>query len=266
MGLLINAEARIDHGRVSPTATANSPHKLECDDGEIYVVKPTLPDRQFANELIAFAIANLLQLPVFDAALVTITPALISVSRALATARYAPGVHFGSKMPKAPHFNFLSVSPALVTSNFRNKDDFYKLVLFDDLVLNVDRERNAGNLVAVEISNGTPQSLDFFAIDHGYALGGPGWTAAILDAQPLVALAPVLGVVRDVITSRNKLVGEAHVAAQLTPRFQQAVEEARTGLGQGDIDAVVRLLAQRAPALPAWAGGPPYATKLPMMV
>lgn len=57
-------EARVDRGMVK--ASFNSPHRIECSNGQIYVVKPRRGDRQFANEILAFIIGRKLGVPIYQ--------------------------------------------------------------------------------------------------------------------------------------------------------------------------------------------------------
>jgi len=236
---LTNTEAKTDRGRAILDRTLNSPHKFDCLDNNTYVVKPALPDRQFANELLGLALGTILGVPLFDAALVNISSALMQASPLLATSDYKPGIHFGSRVPNSENFNFRNVSPALVKSNIRNAEDFYRLVVLDELSYNGDREPNPGNLVAVRLHDSAPQ-LEFFAIDHGFLFGGCAWTTQSLDACPLTPLIPVMAVVQEVLTSRARLVTVAHEAAALAIQFSATVNQARTNLSADEKAAVVR--------------------------
>jgi hypothetical protein len=223
-----------------------------------------MPDRQFANELLGIALGTVLGVPLFDAAFVSISPALMQASPPLAAARYAPGVHFGSRMPSAAHFNFQNVSPILVRSNISNVDDFYRLTVFDELSYHQDRAGNPRNLVAVQLHAAIPQ-LEFFAIDHGLLFGSHVWTVATIDATPLVPIVPVMAAVKEVLTSRARLAAAAHEAASLLSRLSAAVDQARTNLTADEKAAITRLLSRRAPQLEAWATGPAYSNGLPML-
>ncbi len=257
---LFAVEARVDRGRLSPDDTANSPHRISCDDGNDYAVKPKGADRQFANELLAFAIGSLVDVPVFDAALVTISDSLRAASPPLA-ARFNAGIHFGCRIPKDQHFNFKNVSPALVASSIRNKDKFYRLAMFDELIANTDRGSNLGNLVAVETNEVEPRH-EFYAIDHGHAFTGASWAAEALLAHVPAPLFPVLDVVKDVLTSKADLLGSADTIQGLAHRFQETIASARSSLNSQDREAVLYLLTSRSGRLADWVAGP-YALRLP---
>ncbi len=262
---LTNVDARIDLGRVVPDNTLNSPHKFRCGDGNIYVVKPTLPDRQFANELLGLAIGNLLSIPLFDAAFVNLPAVLVQNSPLLIAGKYTAGVHFGSKMPREQSFNFKAVAPGTIRNNIANVDDFYRLVIFDELTFHGDRANNPGNLVAVE-SFPAPPRLRFVAIDHGYLFGGASWTEVSLRASRIVPIIPVMNVVQEVLTSRARLTSIASEASALIARFTETVNNARSSLSDGDRQAIVRFLTDRAPELAGWVSGPSYSGKLPLLV
>jgi len=57
---LESTEARVDRGVVKQTF--NSPHRVECSNGDIYVLKPRRQDKQFANEVLAIALGEALAL------------------------------------------------------------------------------------------------------------------------------------------------------------------------------------------------------------
>lgn|ERR1700693_520163 len=242
-------------------ATANSPHRFSCEDGNDYAVKPRSADQQFANELLALALGTLVGIPLFDAAIVTVTVSFLVTSPA-ATALYAPGIHFGSRVPTTHFFNFDNVAPALVQTHIRNANEFYRLAMFDELIANVDRANNRRNLVAVELYPDQPKN-DFFAIDHGHTFTGPGWTVSALETHVPMPVYPVLNVVRDFLDSRARLDGDAQHVAGFLADFEAAIDAAQSGLDDRARRAVLHLLTLRAPQLSAWIATPGYAAHLP---
>ena len=254
-------EAREALGRVSKNATANSPHLVRGDDKIVYVLKPSGTDRQFANELLALALANLAELPIFDGALVTVPTQLWQNADAEFRARYAVGVHFGSRRPDQLHFDFWNVSPALIRAHIRNFGEFYTLTAFDELISNSDGGGNPGNLMAVQ--KHTDPRRTSFAIDHGHAFTGPAWLVEQLEGHVPVPVYPVLGVLRELLTARQALQDEAARMAGFVARFAETVEAARSGLSDRDRAAVVHLLGTRAPLMGGWIATKTYADHLP---
>jgi len=257
-------EARETLGRVSEKRTANTPHIIRGDDGIEYVLKPRKPDRQHANELLAFAIANVIGLPVLDAAVVYVGEGLRSISTPDFKALYSLGEHFGSKMERVGVWDFMNVSPALLHTAIRNKAAFYGLIAFDELVMNGDRATNAANLLAVQRHTDPPRH-EFYAIDHGYAFGGPGWTLATLQARLPQPIFPVLATLQSFLTNRAKLTDEAGRLIEFVAEFGKAVEDARSGLDDADRAAVVEFVSGRAPLVQGWMCSPEYKSFLPAL-
>jgi hypothetical protein len=258
---LTATEARVDHGRIVKTDTANSPHRIECEDGYHYAVKPTGTDRQFVNELLGLSLGTLIDVPLFDAALITLTTDFLEAAPEIKK-RYAAGIHLGSRVPSEPFTNFKNISPALATSYLRNVDALYRLAMFDELIANVDRAGNQGNLVAVE-RYPSPPKYDFVAIDHGFAFTGPDWTVDALEKHLPDPVYPVLDVLRDLLVSRVALVADATHVAGLASRYADAVNTARTNLDDRTLKAILHVLEERCPHLVDWASGAGYSAHLP---
>lgn len=259
----VSISAVVDRGRASSRDTQLSPHKFECDDKLVYVVKPNSNDRQFANDLLAYAIAKLLGVPVFDAALVFVSDAFLRSSPVLAN-RYQVGIHFGSVFPFRNCFDGFAASPTLIANEVTNTDDFYTLAAFDEIIYNWDRGGNPGNVVFVQ-SEPPSRQFAFRAIDHGNAFLGPAWTSDGLDTHIPSPLVPVLAAARDLLRSRATLVRRATEVIALTTQFSKTIDEAHSGITVEERAAVTRFVQKRSSELVGWVSGPIYASKLPSL-
>lgn len=247
---LKRVEARIDRGPVGKGV--NQSHRIECDDGRTYVVKPRHADRQFANELIAYAFGRLVGAPMPEAVLVTLSPEFLA-SSATASARYSgAGEYFGSQEDTLQFWTLDNPAPGLVHAEVRNVDALYNLVMFDEIILNTDRAGNAGNHLLVRVSNESPK-YEIRAIDHGHVLTGPVWTAAGLRSSPVAPTFPVLAFVAGCLTSKRDLIEAGNQAKDAKDSIPAAVTDSEAGLPDDDRSAVVDVLQARAAAVPGWA-------------
>lgn len=247
---LRKVEARIDRGPVGKGV--NQSHRIECDDGRTYVVKPRHADRQFANELIAYAIGRLVGAPLPEAVLVTLSAEFLT-SSATAAARYPnAGEYFGSQEDTLQFWTLDNPDPGLVHAEVRNVDEIYNLVIFDEIILNSDRAGNPGNHLLVRVSNESPK-YEIRAIDHGHVLTGTGWTAAGLRSSPVAPTFPVLPFVAGCLTSKSDLMEAGNQAKDAKDGIPAAVMDSEAGLPGDDSSAVADVLQARAVAVPAWA-------------
>jgi len=256
--MLRTAEARIDRGPVG--AGVNQSHIVECDDDQRYIVKPHGTDRQFVNELVGLAIGELLEIPMPDGGLITVTDEFRVAAPGMAE-RYAAGVHFGSLQERRPHFTFVNPEPGLIQSELANAARLYDLVVYDELVANGDRKHNAGNTLVVRVRENSPR-YEFRAIDNGHILTGPGWTAPALLAHPLTPLVPVFQWFESCLTSLSTLSTSAATADAVKGHFDEAIARSRADLKGDDRVAVRAFLEKRAAALPTWVAGPNYSAEL----
>ncbi len=263
MPTLATVAATIDRGRAATRASFNSPRKFACDDGEVYVVKANSHDRQFANELLAFGFAVLLDVPVFDAALVQLSSAFINSSPALAN-QYTPGINFGSQVPNRDCFDAYAASPSLINSQVYNVADIYRLAMYDEVIHNSDRAGNPGNMVFVRSRPAAPE-FEFRAIDHGHAFTGPTWSPNQLSAHVPAPLVPVLAATRDLLTSKAELLRTASAVAGAANRYKETIETARAGLTNEEQWAVLKFVERRSAELSNWVIGPVYSSRLPSL-
>lgn len=251
------AEARVDRGMVRHSF--NSPHRIECSNGETYVVKPRRTDRQFANEVLAYVLGKELGVPMPDAALVAIDENFRVASPA-AAAKYTAGTHFGSKF-LVKSWTFDNPAPGLARSEIRNIDALYGMVTFDEAIGNRDRRNNAGNNLIVQVSDASPR-YDYLAIDHGHVLTGPAWTVASLGATPVTPIVPVFRFLETCLISLPQLIAAAQSVADFASQVAGLVNAAQADLNQGERDAVIVFLESRAAQLPAWVQGQEYGAVL----
>jgi hypothetical protein len=251
-------EARIDRG-VIKQFTYNAPHKIECSNGETYVLKPRLDDKQFANELLALALGEAIGVPMITGALVSVDEAFRQASP-LAATKYEVNIHFGSKfMPKS--WTFDNPAPSLARSEIRNFDDLYAMVAFDEVVANCDRSGNEGNNMVVQISDTTPR-YDYIAIDHGHILTGADWTAEDLRCFQAGPIVPVFPFLAACLTSLPAMQRAAQNVADLQDQYRTIAKGAHAELTNEDLDAVVLFLEGRATNLPTWVIGHNYRATL----
>jgi hypothetical protein len=157
-------------------------HIMMCDDGNKYVVKfvktnPT-PNRTVVNELVAGCLANHLGLPNPQTVLVSISSDFIANSIELTQDGVQAGLHIGSKYVSGQNFNKFSQQYARGRT-LSNGDDLYGVIVFDNLVLNVDRNNSGNNLLDLLQNN----EAYYRMIDFGHCFTGDSWTIAVLQAR-----------------------------------------------------------------------------------
>ncbi len=233
----------------------NSPHKIECSNGETYVVKSHGADKQFANEILAHVLGQALGVPMPPAALVTIDDSFRAASPA-AAAKYAAGTHFGS-MFLLKSWTFDNPAPGLARSEIRNIDALYGLVAFDEAIANGDRRPNKGNNLVVQVADASPR-YEYLAIDHGHVLTGPNWNPPGLGAYPLTPIVPVFKFLETCLVSLPQLQTAAQNVADFAGGVATLVNSSQADLNQDERDAVILFLQGRAAQLPAWVQGPRY--------
>lgn len=170
-------------------STSTRPQLLRCSNGRDYLVKfkdnPSGPYIA-ANEWICYRLASHVDLPVPEAALITVTDQFIQATpqlRNVTRTNHLPesGLQFGSAwIDNAAQF--LSEEQVVAAlENMLNRDSIAGIVLFDRWVLNADRK--AQNLL------GIPQRgmVRIVMIDHGHCLGIDGHSEWVSDFNPVEA-------------------------------------------------------------------------------
>lgn len=151
----------------------HSPLKVQCDDGNIYIVKKRKHhaiDTSITSEFICNFLCNIWGLRTPECALVTVPLELIHdhpISKFHRPDLYKDYFCFGSKFNEGAID--LELSALSTTKNnlklFENPLDFLKIGLFDLWVVNIDRKPSNLNLMKMISAN---SKYDFLAIDHAY--------------------------------------------------------------------------------------------------
>lgn len=137
------------------------PYVVWCDDGKTYVVKfPGNPQgtKALVNEFIASRLCNYLKLPIIEYNLIDIK--LENYNSIIDDEiEYVEGTAFGTVYDD----NLLTVLNPWMISNSSNKYDAIKILIFDLLIGNYDR--NKGNLMINSVTK------KVFMIDHTHIFG-----------------------------------------------------------------------------------------------
>ena len=88
-----------------------------------------------------------------------------------------PGWYFGSEQLKEAYDN----PPPSIISRISNKNDLPIIIVFDILMLNIDRN-NHSNYLIVKLHT-SPEQLRLHVIDNGHCLGGSHWNNEYLLGQ-----------------------------------------------------------------------------------
>lgn len=151
----------------------HSPLKVQCDDGNIYIVKKRKQhaiDTSITSEFICNFLCNIWGLRTPECALVTVPLELINdlpISKYHRPELYKDYFCFGSKFSEDAidlELSDLSTSKNNIKL-FENPLDFLKIGLFDLWLVNIDRKPSNLNLMKMIIAN---SKYDFQAIDHAY--------------------------------------------------------------------------------------------------
>lgn len=137
-----------------------NPLLMKTTDGP-YVVKYLGNEhgtRILINEYICYKLAKLMEIPIPDAALITIDEETLKREDSLVKLGVQSGVHFGSKLVQRAEPSIQLPLLRLV----KNKEDIPSIILFDQFIYNDDRTRNKGNLL-VDI-----KEKRLLAIDHSH--------------------------------------------------------------------------------------------------
>ncbi|MGH9506174.1 MAG: HipA family kinase [Terriglobales bacterium] len=155
--------------------TASAPQIFLCG-GRNFIVKMRgdhRADRTSVNEVVAWEVARLLDLPTANAAIIDVQEDLIAASPALAGGH--PGLYFGSEEITGAFDLTARQASSGGAPPVRNIDKAASAVAFDSFVWNADRN-NPGNILLAPCP-GEPGTFEFVLIDHGHCLTGPTWRA-----------------------------------------------------------------------------------------
>jgi hypothetical protein len=137
-----------------------NPLLIKTTDG-YYVVKINGTDhgpRILINELICYKLAKLMDIPIPDAALISIDQTMLDLNPELRSLGTLPGMHFGSKL--VPRIQVPISEPMLKLVH--NKEDIPSIILFDQIIYNDDRTLNPGNLLI------DTKERKILAVDHSH--------------------------------------------------------------------------------------------------
>lgn len=150
------------------------PFLVQTENG-FYVVKHKDNDdgaRVLINELVCYNLAQLLDIPIPDAAFIRIEQKTIAADPVLQKLNVKPGIHFGSEFIKRATSY---IQPPLLKTAI-NKEDIPSIVLFDQIIYNNDRANNPGNLIF------DLKEKQILAIDHSHPFKvGALWDKIQLD-------------------------------------------------------------------------------------
>jgi hypothetical protein len=119
--------------------------------------------RILVNELVCYKLAKLLDIPIPNAALISIDEAALNLNPDLQKLGVQPGLSFGSQLVQRAQPSIQAPLLALV----KNKDDIPSIILFDQIIYNDDRTMNPGNLI-IDLKQRKLLALDH---SHTFRLG-----------------------------------------------------------------------------------------------
>jgi hypothetical protein len=177
---------------VAPVRGGSQAHLMVCSDDEYYIVKFMNNPQSvtvLANELLAYKLARLLNLPIPNCAIVDVSPELVEASKGLVIELprrkppCQPGPSFGSQFIESPKVRSVHSSSGpydFVPSDLRaveNLQDFLGILVFDKWVCNHDHRQM---LFSPLNENG---KFKAYMIDNGFCFGsfGDDW---IFDDGP----------------------------------------------------------------------------------
>lgn len=146
-----------------------NPFSVICDDGKPYILKGLNDDisgKTLFNELIAYRLASLLDLPIPKCKIVSLPEEQIESSFDMSILNFKPGCCFASEYVLGnPRIN------PKILEKIVNQDDIPSIVLFDQLIINEDRAENDGNFYYDR------RNKKLLIIDHTHIFGGwQDWT------------------------------------------------------------------------------------------
>lgn len=180
----------------------SKPALVIADDSEKYILKTQKVvengnmvnyDCMFLNELMAFQIADYLDVPVPEGAIAQLDKILIDNDPSIMFVhKFYEGRHFASLEVKDVENNladnyqelmrmnkpYISRSWNAFFNNIRNPEKISNIIAFDLLIANFDRYGNTGNLLVAD----TERGRELFSIDHGHAFFSPMWNTGKIEA------------------------------------------------------------------------------------
>ena len=220
---------------------------FELRDSRYAIVKfPENPQgiRVLVNEFICCSLADMLELPVNRALLVSIDGRLLKdpQSRGECPPEFTGGIRCGLiRYPDAVH-----IAQDQLGANVENSDEIHALDVFDALVTRGDGRQ----LLAYPVQPHSNSKKNFAAIDYGYAFGGsPTWTPESFKGfpdpvlpmkNPLTGLDYTDGALLKPMIDKLRSLTQENLCAALTrihpPRWEVSVD---------DLQALAEVLNQR---------------------
>jgi hypothetical protein len=143
------------------------PSLFDCSDGNRYVVKHSQLERNYRhliNEFVASQLAQLVNIPTPEPALVQIKQSILPYDYKFSSGRPS-GLGFGSRFLSGTVKAVTNVEFIISLTKHKNDEiveDFIKICAFDIWLRNADRVINNPNLLVKEVG----KRIRLFAIDH----------------------------------------------------------------------------------------------------
>jgi hypothetical protein len=164
---------------------ATGSHTFECDDGRKYLVKFRDRTRSAINEYVGYRVAGYFGLPVPESRIVKVSQEMIDGSPDLRVRGLSGGEHHGSLLLEDSVDLYRIDVPSLRPTN---ADRLPGVVVFDNLVLNHDRNNHSNNLVRANAEG----KQEYWMVDFNEILAGPRWTIETMNkAKAFTYLMPV---------------------------------------------------------------------------
>lgn len=176
----------------------SAPSLVLADDGETYVLKKQRTDNgnldcMFLNEVFSYKIAKYLGVPTPESVIANLDKDLTDIDRDIIFVhKFFPGMHFASKEIKNIENNLYENMSELIQmqkpyikrtwneffKQISNKKDIAKIICFDLLIANFDRNNHPENFLVAEDKN----RYILYAIDQGHSFFGPCWNQSKMES------------------------------------------------------------------------------------
>lgn len=214
---------------------ATGPHVMRCADDKTYLVKFAAGNKAAINELVGWALAGTIGLPVPEAVLVDVSMDIISGSPHLVNGGIAPGVHFGSQMlPDALDMGQFIRKMQQTALVLENEEFIPQSVCHDNWVLTNDRERDDNHLFYQ-----TDGVFRYEMVDFSHSFTGMNWTADTIEQGTYVrTIVPAHPIVANMVTGMLSFLptlerlesvedSEVEAAVNLVPKSWAITDEER---------------------------------------
>ena len=177
----------------APLLGQSRPLLVMASDGEEYFIKNNMvrfesewhnENAAFFNEIVSSRVANYLEIPTPEIAILELETDVMSANSDLLFNRhFKAGLYFGSKKIEQVENNLMSNYLELIRmnkpyirrswntffNNISNPKDISSIIVLDLLLANFDRFDNIGNLIVGQNNN----KRSIYALDHGHCFRGP---------------------------------------------------------------------------------------------